>query len=162
MKNIFSLLPVLLLSGCALFVAPQVNEFDLAVKHHPGTAFRVAAVRNLSHSGQRFLLRSGAKLTRDPYNIWTSEPGTLICNALNRIGSSDPSAAVFICDVERFEVDLYEKFFRISGSFRRQGTARNTPFDITVPLENNSSESIVSAASSAVEKLAELLRKNQR
>ena len=156
MKNIFSLLPVLLLSGCALFVAPQVNEFDLAVKHHPGTAFRVAAVRNLSHSGQRFLLRSGAKLTRDPYNIWTSEPGTLICNALNRIGSSDPSAAVFICDVERFEVDLYEKFFS------RQGTARNTPFDITVPLENNSSESIVSAASSAVEKLAELLRKNQR
>ena len=162
MKKIYFilLLTVLFLSGCGLFVTPQVREFDLQVKQNsvPGN-IHVAAVRNLSNSGQRFLLRTGVKFTRDPHNIWTAEPGTLICNALNRIFKENKTlpTQVFICETECFEVDLFENIFRISGSFRRQGTAERFRFDITVPIEEQSSECIVNAASSAVEKLAVIL-----
>ena len=154
------LLTVLLLSGCGLLVAPEVKEFDLRVNRNsvPGTV-RVAAVRNLSNSGQRFLLRTNNVLTRDPYNFWTVEPGTLICNALNRIFKENKTlpVQVFICDVDCFETDPEQSTFRLSGSFRKQGTTEKYRFDITVPVEEQSAEYIVSAASSAVEKLAVLL-----
>lgn len=151
------LLTVLFLSGCSLFLAPKVKEFDLDMKINsvPGSV-RVAAVRNLSNSGQRFLLRTEKTLTRDPLNIWTTEPGTLICNALNRCFKENktPAKKVFICDITSFETDIFKNVFRISGNFRRQGTSAVVPFDIAVPIEEHSSESIVRAASSAVEKLA--------
>lgn len=162
MKKIyfFLLLTVLFLSGCGLLVAPEVKEFDLRVNRDsiPGTV-RVAAVRNLSNSGQRFLLRADNELTRDPYNLWTAEPGTLICNALNRIFKENKTlpAQLYICDVDCFETDVEQSTFRLSGSFRKQGTARRHRFDITVPVEEQSAEYIVSAASSAVEKLAGIL-----
>ena len=160
MNKKYFLLPLLLLCGCGLFVAPQVREFDLQIKQNPAQgAIRVAAVRNLSNSGQRFLLRSQNGVTRDPLNIWTAEPGTLICNALNSSFRAERTVPtqVFICDVNCFEADTDQLIFRLSGSFRRQGTQETSPFDITVPLENKCAQSIINAASAAVEKLAVLL-----
>ena len=166
MKKIYSILlfPVLFLSGCGLFITPQVREFDLNVKPDSITEpVRVAAVRNLSNSGQRFLLRSGAELSRDSYNLWTTEPGALIGNALNRIFSKNgKQTAVFICDVDCFEADLNKNVFRISGSYRRQGTSAAHCFDIATEIKNKSPESIVDAASKAVEELAVLLSGNKK
>ena len=148
---------LLLTSGCVFSNYRQVNDFDLDPEAVNGNgSVHVASVRNVSSSGLRIQSRSYFGLSRDPYNLWATEPGALVCNALNKALGKDGciSPIVLTCELEYFEADLPQRIFRLSGTYSSRTSPQKIRFDIKTPLRGPAVANIVLAASEAVRQLA--------
>ncbi len=155
----------LCVSGCVdLEPYHEMTKYDLFCDRVDGKTpetLYVTELRDLTGGDCRMQIRhADGHMAAVPGAKWVLPPGTLVARTLNEaLPEAAPNAPVRRINgtIMRFEGNLSNRTFVLSGNWRRANSGKIVPFHIAVPLTGTTPAAMTAAASNAVMRLAETI-----